>query len=113
MKKKFITWLFVNLIFPLIKDFAIYIVKFFSKYLLDLIQEKMRNWEKTEENNKKTEEEKIIARKKWKERINDIENIKATMDQNIDKVVQRALQNSAEKFKKLNLIDNNDQKLIK
>lgn len=112
MKKKFITWLFVNLLLPLIQDFAIYIIKFFSKFFLDLLMDKMENWKKADESNSKTEEEKLIIRKKWKERMDDIEGIKTTMDQSIDKIIQNALQNSEEKFKKQILIENKEQKLI-
>ncbi|WP_294230934.1 hypothetical protein [uncultured Chryseobacterium sp.] len=112
MKKKFINWLFVNLLLPLIQDFATYTIKFFSKYFLDLLKKKMESWKETDENNTKTEEEKVIIRKKWKERMDDIEGIKTAMDQSTDKIIKNALQNSEEKFKKQILIENRDQKLI-
>lgn len=112
MKKKIFNWFFVNILLPFFKDILIELTKFLSKYVLDLLKEKMESWKKADENNAKTEEEKIIIRKKWEDRMEDIENIKTKMDQNIDKIVHNALENSQEKMKEFYIIEDKDSKLI-
>lgn len=112
MKKKFVKWIITSIILPLIQDILIEFGKSLLKYLLDIIKDKMHNWKKTEEENAKTEEEKIFIRKKWDERIEDIENLKYKMDESVDKIVKNALENSEEKMKIFNIIESKDSKLI-
>ena len=71
------------------------------KFLLDMFKQNMSKWKTKEEDKATTEAEKEIIRKKWNERMDDLEKMKSQVDSNVDKIVDEALKNSKNKIEEI------------
>ena len=94
--KKFVTWIAKNILWPILQYVLVEFGKQFAKYLLDLFKQLLAKWMAKEEEEAKTPEEKESVRKKYNERINDIEELKENIDKHIDDVVEKALEKAKE-----------------
>jgi hypothetical protein len=101
--KKIVKWIFVVLILPLLRDLLKDILISSFKNLLDLLKQKMSKWKTEEENNASNSEEKEIITNKWNKRMEDVENIKNTMDQSIEKIVEAELKKSEKKVENIQI----------
>jgi hypothetical protein len=101
--KKIVKWIFAVLILPLLRDLLKDILKSTFKHLLDLLKQKMSKWKTEEESKASNSEEKEIIKIKWENRMEDIENLKNTMDQNIEKIVEAELKKSEQKVETIEI----------
>lgn len=101
--KKIVKWIFVVLILPLLKDLLKDILKSSFNYFLDLLKQKMSKWKTEEENNASNSEEKETITNKWNKRMEDFENMKNTMDQSIEKIVEEELKKSEQKVENIQI----------
>jgi hypothetical protein len=101
--KKIVKWIFVVLILPLLRDLLKDILISSFKNLLDLLKQKMSKWKTEEENNASNSEEKEIITNKWNKRMEDVENMKNTMDQSIEKIVEEELKKSEKKVENIQI----------
>ena len=92
--KKLAKWIFITILLPLLKDLLKDILKSSFKFMLDLIKQKMSKWKTQDENNAKTDEEKEIVKNKWEQRMQDVESMKSTMDQSIEKIIDAEIKKS-------------------
>jgi hypothetical protein len=105
--KKLAKWIFISLLLPLLKDLLKDIMKSSFKYMLDLIKQKMSKWKTQDESNAKTDEEKEIVRNKWEQRMQDVESMKATMDQSIEKIIDAEIKKSEQKVEAIEIKQSN------
>lgn len=101
MKQKIASWILKHLILPLFKVILVEFAKSIMKFLIDIFKQNMSKWKTKEENKASTEEEKEIIRKKWDERMDDLEKMKSQVDINVDKIVDEALNNSKDKIEEI------------
>src|SRR5690606_35904599 len=99
--KKLAKWIFSQILIPILKDLLQEVFKTILKFILDLFVQMMSKWKTEEEKMAQTEDEKEFIRKKWNDRINDIDGIKSTMDEKVDKIIEDAIKNTEEQGLKI------------
>lgn len=101
MKQKIASWILKNILIPVFKVILVEFAKSIMKFLLDMFKQNMSKWKTKEEDKATTEAEKEIIRKKWNERMDDLEKMKSQVDSNVDKIVDEALKNSKNKVEEI------------
>ncbi|MET3026777.1 hypothetical protein ABXT06_08885 [Flavobacterium sp. UW10123] len=101
MKQKIASWILKHIILPLFKVILVEFAKSIMKFLIDMFKQNMSKWKAKEENKASTEQEKEIIRKKWDERMDDLEKMKSQVDANVDKIVDEALNNSKDQIEEI------------
>lgn len=103
--KKIGSWIIMKILLPLLKDLLKQILIAVSKYFMDWIKERMKTWKEQDLKTAKNEEEKINIVNKWEDRIKDVENLKSTMSESLEKIVDNEILKSEEKVKSIEIKD--------
>ena len=91
MLKKFASFILINIIWPLLREVLVVILRQLIKMIINAVQDLMRKWKKEEIDKSKSDEEKDDIERKYANRQDDMEALKEKLSTAADKIVENAL----------------------